>query len=186
MVTDARSRLDDIVERLDTRLARSRVLAELNELFRSGSPLDPAPDGFLTGRVLATSTFAPLDTFGLRARDIYMPWRGKSFSAGAGTGVNILPRSARMLIRLAWPSYDVEGETPVGIEAFPFRTWMGPGAVDPDVDVLKIDYDSDGNPRFIRRVLDELVAIGDGLYLGKVLLRSEGPYRCLGFFSLQH
>jgi hypothetical protein len=84
-----------------------------------------------------------------------------------------------------WPSYRLEpiGE---GYAAFRFRTYEGPGAVDPDRETLKIDYDSDDNPRFlIRDILDELVQIVPGAYIGKVLMRRKGGWRLTGYFALE-
>ncbi len=45
----------------------------------------------------------------------------------------------------------------------PFRIRRGLGQLEPSVDVLKIDYYFDANPRFvIRRILDELVEVEEG------------------------
>jgi hypothetical protein len=63
---------------------------------------------------------------------------------------------------------------------------VGPGALDPDLEVLKIDYDFEANPGLlIRRILDELVQVGRGVYLGKVLFRLGGRFHPIGFFSLE-
>jgi hypothetical protein len=65
---------------------------------------------------------------------------------------------------------------------------VSPGKVDPDRETLKIDYDSDENPGFlIRDILDELVQVVPGAYLGKVLLRRGGgeEWRLIGYFALQ-
>ena len=72
------------------------------------------------------------------------------------------------------------------VDAFRFRNRIEPGTLDPDVKVLKIDYDFEANPGFvIRRILDELVQVDDGLYLGKILFQWRGTLRRLGFFSLE-
>ncbi|HEX9236716.1 MAG TPA: hypothetical protein VF972_10610, partial [Actinomycetota bacterium] len=64
-------------------------------------------------------------------------------------------------------------------------TRVAPGAVDPDVEVLKIDYDFEANPGFlIRRILDEVVQVDAGTYLGKILFRIGPRLRPIGFFSL--
>jgi hypothetical protein len=69
--------------------------------------------------------------------------------------------------------------------ALQFRTYLGAGAHDPDVMVLKIDYDLDVNPRFVvRQVLDELVQVAEGYYLGKALLRWGKRWRCAAYFTL--
>ena len=71
------------------------------------------------------------------------------------------------------------------IEAFPFRTRIEAGAIDPAVQVLKIDYNFEANPGFIiQRILDELVQIDESLYLGKILFRTKKAWRPIGFFSL--
>ena len=52
--------------------------------------------------------------------------------------------------------------------------------------MLKIDYDLEVNPRFVvRDVLEELVQLSDGYYLGKALLHWRGQWRCAAFFTLQ-
>jgi hypothetical protein len=70
------------------------------------------------------------------------------------------------------------------LEAFPFRTCVARGELDSGVNVLKIDYDFEANPTLIRHILDELVQIAPGRYLGKVLFRSGSRYYRIGFFSL--
>jgi hypothetical protein len=89
-------------------------------------------------------------------------------------------------MRAVWRRYTPEYVGPDRVEAFPFRTRVAPGELDPGVDVLKIDYDFEANPDFmIRRILDELVQVAPGRYLGRVLLRLNGRFRPIGFFSLR-
>ena len=115
-----------------------------------------------------------------------MPWLGKSFDPQAMTGVNVLTTGARGPMRVVWPGYEPEREFADRIEAFPFRNRIAPGEVDPGVDVLKIDYDIAANPQFvIRRILDELVQVEEGFYLGKILFRRQGAWRPIGFFTLE-
>ncbi len=181
----ARARLQEIQDRLRPDVVRAAVLNELDTMFRAGSTPDPLPDGMLRGRLVTTSIWAPWDAFNLRVARRWMPWLGKSFDASAMGGVNVLHKSARGPLRALWPSYEPEREVDDRLEAFPFRTRVAPGEVDPAVDVLKIDYDFDANPQFIiRRILDELVDIDDGLYLGRVLFRTRDRFVPIGFFSL--
>ena len=50
--------------------------------------------------------------------------------------------------------------------AFAFKTSIDAGRVNPDRKVLKIDYNSPENPAFsIRRILDEVVQVKEGIYL---------------------
>jgi hypothetical protein len=181
----ARAALDDIEGRLQPKVMRSQALARLDELFRAGRVPDSPPDGFLEGRPLAVSASELLDRLGRRLGEIHMPWLGKVFDREAGRGVNVLTQRARPWMRILWPSYVPERELAERIEAFPFRTWVGSGAVDPQVGVLKIDYDSETNPDLVRRVVDEVVELSDGLYLGKVLFRWRFVQRPIGFFSLR-
>ena len=70
--------------------------------------------------------------------------------------------------------------------AFAFRTYVGPGKLDRDWQVLKIDYDLPENPRWtICRVLDEVVQVGDGRYLGKAHFHWWwGTWQLVAYFSL--
>jgi hypothetical protein len=184
--TDVRSRIVQLEDRLNPRRARAAVIDELNELFREGGPPDPAPDGLLRGRAVSSTISPTFDALGRRVAAMYMPWLGKKFDAQAGRGVNLLTASARKPMKLLWPSYEPDHIYADRIEAFPFSTRVDVGAVDPGLQVLKVDYDFDANPTFIiRRVLDELVDVGDGMYLGKVLYRLRGRFHLIGFFTLE-
>jgi len=182
----ARRRLEEAAEALRPDVTRPKAIAELERLFRKGSPPDPGPEGFLRGRLIATTTTGPLDAVAAFIAARWMPWQGKSFDPQSMTGCNRFTPDARVPLRVVWPSYEpirADGEV---VEAFPFRNRVESGAIDRDVKVLKIDYDFAANPGFlIRRILDELVQVDDALYLGKVLLRWRGSFRRVGFFSLE-
>ena len=184
--TGARSRVREIQDRLTPGVVRDRAIAELDELFRSGRAPDPLPDGMLAGRLVTMSLWGPSDRFVQRVARMWMPWLGKSFDPTRMEGVNVLTKNARGPLRALWPSYVPERELADRIEAFPFRTRIAPGELDPGVDVLKIDYDFEANPGFlIRRILDELVELDDGFCLGKILFRRQGAWLPIGFFSLE-
>ncbi len=118
--------------------------------------------------------------------DLWMPWLGKSFRPAEGSGINVMRRDARLPIVVMWPSIRPGAVDESRLEAFPFRLRRAPGELEPSVDVLKIDYDFDANPRFvIRRILDEVVEVEDGLYLGRVLYRWRGRFHRIGFFTLE-
>ena len=132
------------------------------------------------------SVARPADAAVRGIASLYMPWLGKSFDPSTQTGVNVLSPSARPPMKVLWPTYEAERTLADRIEAFPFRTRVGEAAVDPGVQVLKIDYDFEPNPELlIRRVLDELVQIDEGLYLGKILFRTKSGRHPIGYFSLQ-
>ncbi|MFL5797608.1 MAG: hypothetical protein ACJ77A_06700 [Actinomycetota bacterium] len=178
--------LDALADRLTPGRVRAEVLARFDEIFRAGSPPDPLPDGFLPGRLLATSIQPQLDAAIRGIASLWMPWRGKVFEAHTMTGVNRFLPNVRLPMRAVWPRYTPVATTARRVEAFPFRNRVAPGALDPDVEVEKIDYDFEANPDFmIRRILDELVQVAPGRYLGKILFRLGDRFHPIGFFSLR-
>lgn len=80
-------------------------------------------------------------------------WRGKEFSAQGQSGINLF-----------------EGKATTTSQ-YPFKTHTGPGVTDPEVTVLKIDYNVPTNPWWVRPILDEVVEVSPGHYLGKLQLR---------------
>jgi hypothetical protein len=184
--TGLRARLNEVEERLQARLARAGEVERLDELFVQGRAPDPAPDGFLAGRWLVISCSGVLDLFERGLAGIHMPWLGKSFAPATSTGVNVLTRPSRIPLALLGPAHDPRrGGSSGRVEAFPFRTRVGDSACDPGVRVLEIDYDRDPNPPWARRVLDELVELDAGLYLGKMLVRGREGFRPVGYFALE-
>jgi hypothetical protein len=178
--------LEDLARRLHPGANRAEVLGRFDELFRAGTAPDPLPEGFHPGRLLATSIWGPFDRFVQRLAGVWMPWQGKVFTRDASTGVNRFTPSARIALKTFFPKYTPEHADHARIDAFPFRTRVAPGELDPSVQVLKIDYDFEANPDFIiRRILDELVQVSSGVYLGKVLYRVRGRFYPIGFFSLR-
>lgn len=181
----ARQRLDALAAGLDPGVNRARVFGELERVFRAGLPPDPLPEGFLRGRLVATTTVAPLDALTRGLASVWMPWQGKVFDPAAMRGINRFREDVRTPMRVVWPSYAPVATDGDGLEAFVFQTRVAPGALDPDLRVLKIDYDFAFNPGFvIRRILDEVVQVADGVLLGKVLMRARERFHRVGFFSL--
>jgi hypothetical protein len=179
-------RLARAESRLDPKIMQTEAIAELDELFRGGAAPDPQPDGMHPGRLVTMSVTRPTDAVVRSIAGLYMPWLGKSFDAETQSGINVLAANARTPMKALWPRYTPVREFADRIECFPFSTRIEGGAVDPELQVLKIDYDSEANPDFIiRRILDELVQVDDGLYLGKILFRTKHSWKPIGFFSLE-
>ncbi len=175
-----------LADRLDPRRNRTQVLSRLNEIYRSGTAPDPLPDGFMPGRLLAMSVQPQLDATVRRIASLWMPWQGKVFDPDAMTGVNRFLPNSRIPMKVVFPTYTPETVTVSKIEAFPFRNRVAPGAVDPDLETFKIDYDFDANPGFlIRRILDEVVQIAPGRLLGKILFRVGDRFHLIGYFALR-
>jgi len=166
---------------------RKRGFATLNEIFRSGSPPNPPLNGGYTGKLVALDVAPGLNQLIEMITSRWMPWKGKSFDAAQASGVNIFTRDSLMLAHIFWPLYrDYKDESMERYRAFTFRTHLAPGLTDPDRQVLKLDYNLEGNPSLsVRRVLDELVQVDTSLYLGKAHLKWWwGKWQLVAYFSL--
>jgi hypothetical protein len=164
---------------------RGRALTELDECFRLGST--PAGlSGPLEGRVLTTTLGYGLDAITMGLARLWMPWKGKALDPDTKEGRNLFSPEFRWAMRVLWPGYeDVEPAGAGRMSTFRFTTWEGPGALHPDVTTFKIDYDHEGSPGFlIRPILDELMEIERGLFLGQALLHRKGGLRRVAWFSL--
>jgi hypothetical protein len=162
-------------------------LERLNELFRSGTPPAAPLDGRYAGALIALDIAPGFTALAKGIASRWLPWKGKTFDAAAQSGDNIFTRDSLLLARVYWPFYrGYTDDGPAAYRAFAFRTYLAPGRADPDRRVLKIDYDLPANPRLsIRRVLDELVQLDDGLYLGKAYLKWWwGRWQMVAFFTL--
>ncbi len=79
-------------------------------------------------------------------------WKGKSFESAKTGGINVFEDNG------------------VETKKYPFHTYRAKGLTD-KMDVLKIDYASGENPWWLRPILDELVQVEPGKYLGKMQAR---------------
>jgi len=166
---------------------RAMGLAALDDLFTCGVVPQPSLNGRLRGELVALDIAPGLTqlTQGIIGR--WLPWKGKRFEPRSSIGDNIFTRDSMPLGRIIWPLY--RGYVDDGAEtyrAFTFRTYVGPGLVNPTTNVFKIDYDLPINPSVtIRRVLDELVQLADGYYLGKAHVHWWwGRWQTVAYFSL--
>ncbi|MBA2485351.1 MAG: hypothetical protein H0V35_04495 [Nitrospira sp.] len=95
-------------------------------------------------------------------------WKGKKLQAKDQAGINLFAGE--------------KGDE----ERYPFKTDHTKGLRDPDLDVLRIDYDLSGNPFWLRPITDEIVEVEKGKYLGKVHLRILPNYPfTMGYFRLE-
>ena len=184
---EAWSKILDLGER--ARHDRSGAIAELEALFRSGRPSE-GMNGPTEGRLVTFTVHPRFDNAVAALTGRWMPWAGKRFNAAERRGDNLLARSARAPSKVLWPLYKMK-EAEGRLTAFDFNTWIEPGAVDPDLEVLVIDYASvDSNPRLvIKQIRDELVEVAPGAHLGKMLWRQgkgeNARYTLLAFFALK-
>ena len=165
---------------------RAGALRDLEACFRDG--VTPAGLGGVTsGRLLTTTVGWGLDVVAMGLARIWLPWRGKTFDQDAKEGRNLFSDGAAIPMRVLWPSYqDRRPERPGVFSSFPFSTWEGRSrlAAGQD-DVLMIDYARPDSPWLVRDVVDELVRIDDGMYLGQALLRWRGEHRRVAWFELR-
>lgn len=169
------------------RLDRAEGLEELERCFAGGT-VPAGLRGPLRGRLLATTVGRGLDPLFEGLARAWMPWQGKTFDPQLADGRNLFSPAVRRMTRVTLPGYhEVRDEAPGQVSAFRFQTSAGSSALDPAVEVLRIDYRAVAeNPDWpVRRVLDELVAVEDGLFLGQALMRWRGALRRAAWFSLE-
>lgn len=187
-----KTRTESVIERIHiaqnlVKINRAQGLNALNDLFRSGTAPSLSLDGRYAGELIALDVAPGLTQIAQAVCSVWMPWKGKTFDASRSEGINIFHRSSYALAHIFWPLYrGYQDDTVETYRAFAFHTYIAPGKADPDREVLKIDYDILGNPgASIRRVLDELVQVDEGYYLGKAHLKWwTGTWQMVAYFSL--
>ncbi len=165
---------------------RVGALAQLDACF-AGAVAPGVLDGPYEGRFLATTVGGRADRLISAVAKAWMPWRGKTFDGAVRQGRNRFSGPAGPVLRLFFNGdRDVAGDRPGETTAFRFLTSFGPGTLRPEVRVMRIDYDLPDNPRWpIRRVLDELVTVDDGVFLGQALMHRRGRWSRAAWFSLR-
>ncbi|MDP8927901.1 MAG: hypothetical protein M3O70_04795 [Actinomycetota bacterium] len=165
---------------------RATAAARLHACFCAGEAPE-ALDGRTSGQFLTTTLGAGVDQLFQPLARIWMPWKGKIFDATGASGWNWFADSARGVVRLFFPNYEGVSDDHAGtFTAFRFRTTPARSQLLADVEVLRIDYDLPENPSWpVRQIVDELVRIGDGTYLGQALLRRGKGWVRVGWFALE-
>ncbi len=122
----------------------------------------PEQEQFLSGHIPASS---PEGFYkGSQTLSSRTSWEGKIFFPESNTGINRFG----------------------GTEKYPFKTYTGKGVQDTELETFKIDYQVEGNPFWVRPVVDEVVEVGPGKFLGKVHYRFiPGHPFTIGYFSLE-
>lgn len=166
-----------------TKTLQRATWEELEMLFQGGKPPKDL-QGFYRGRLLATR-INPLTNFVMTIlKKRLMPWKGKTFDSKKRKGVNIVSRKASFLFRFQnLPSNTKpNGKT---LEVFPFKIRQGRSLTSKKNRVYIIDYDTPKNPPGVRKIVDELVKVGDNLYLGKAQLAFSKNAKTVAYFYLQ-
>jgi hypothetical protein len=95
-------------------------------------------------------------------------WKGKVCERASLSGINL---------------FDDAG---LEKKKYPFQMYKARGLRDPELAVIRIDYDSSGNPFWVRMVLDEIVQTSPDHYFGKVHVRLfPGVPFTVGFFRME-
>ena len=180
----------DIIHQAQQLLKQNRRqgLNALNDIFRAGQVPNPPLDGRHIGEVVALDLAPGLTQLTELITAVWMPWQGKRLDSAKAEGDNIFSRGSLTVAHIVWPFYrELVDEGAGTFRAFRFRTYVAPGRVDTDRDVLKIDYDRPSNPGLtIRPILDELVQVAEGYYLGKVHFKWWwGRWQMIAYFSLR-
>lgn len=120
---------------------------------------------FLSGQLPKT----PMDgLYKGKVNGLKTDWQGKQFDATNSTGVNIFGQGDQMT------------------QAFPFKTYVGKGLIDPRLDVFKIDYSQTKDKWWARFILDEVVEVAPGKFLGKLSIQViKGMPFAMGYFELE-
>lgn len=141
--------------------------------FVAGKLPDPPPDGFYKGTAHL-----------LGGRPV--PWLGKSFERNNHLGFNIFTPTGAKLLKIMTPFYKLFRQNGDGnTDAYYFKTFASSGFRDKQIETFKLDYDAPENPFLIRIILDEIVEIESGEYLGKVHMKVfPGFYATIGYFGL--
>jgi hypothetical protein len=167
------------------RLDRPLGLTEVQACFAGGKAAEGLV-GFRKGRLVATTVGYGLDGVFEGLARLWLPWKGKEFSRHAAEGVNLFTPGGRRGVRATFPRYRGLADGEEGSSAFRFETSIVPSVTHPALSVLRLDYHSvEENPSLVRSVLDELVQVDDGLYLGQALMRWGGRLRRVAWFSLE-
>lgn len=118
--------------------------------------------------------------------DKRVPWLGKRFDRQQQFGFNVFTPLGAKILKFASPFYrkfSVNEEN--NVHAYYFKTWIGKGKKDKQLDVLKLDYAAPENPLFIRIILDEVVEIAPQQFLGKIHVKLlPGFFVTIGYFGL--
>ncbi len=111
-----------------------------------------------------------LDGFQKGSANFYTgSWQGKTFDVHAESGINNF------------------GTGSTSTEKYSFKTYTGTDLQSKNLEVFKIDYQNGKNSWWISPLLDEVVEVAPGQYLGKIYYRLIPKYPfVLGYFNLEN
>jgi len=153
----------------------------LQNEFLSGTVPDTL-DGFYQGKIEYIEPENLTESFLTILCGFWSPWKGKYFYRN-GKGDNVLSDILMWATRF-WFRDLAENKSSDGkFHAFPFQTSVGQ-SLSGDRPVLRLDYNLEQNPPFIRSIIDELAWTADGSYLGVTYVKKADEYRLFLYFRL--
>lgn len=155
----------------------------LDDSFKNGT-LPKKLNGFYRGKLEVLYPKTVIERIGNIAFKIWLPWYGKELDTKKNTGLNHVPAILDPIVRARYGDSVILGKTGAALQVFPFKTSNAKGLKD-TIKVLRLDYDIPQNPQSIRNIVDELVEIKPGEYLGKAYTKEGKALRLLAFFSLR-
>lgn len=94
-------------------------------------------------------------------------WKGKTLTRSSHMGINRFLKDG------------------VSSENYPFAFSLGKGLRDTNLDVIILNYNQEGNPWWLKYIVDEMVETSSQHYLGKVHVKiSPSIVFTLGYFTL--
>ncbi len=140
--------------------------------------------GFYKGELARLFPSSLAETAGALFLNIWMPWKGKFFYPEQQLGDNILSPKLQYFIQFLYRDFGVEKPADGKFHAFPFQTYVMPGLMD-SINVMHLSYDLPQNPPVVRKIIDELVLVGDHEYLGKAYMTNKNIPRLFAYFRLK-
>lgn len=139
-------------------------------------------NGFYSGELLEFRPGNTVESIAKLILQFFVPWKGKVFDLERNRGDNIIPTAIAPLIQIV--NKKLVGEKEYGgTHAIPFKTSIQKGLLDP-IKVFQLNYDLPINPPRVRKIIDELVEIGEKDYLGKAHIVSGRKIRTVAYFRL--
>lgn len=155
----------------------------LQNEFLKGSA-DIGLTGFYKGELTRLFPASIPEIVGALLLNIWLPWHGKFFYPQEQLGDNIMSSKLASFIKFLYRDFSVTKPADGKFHAFPFHTYAMPGLLDP-INVLQINYDLPQNPPVVRKIIDELVLVGDHEYLGKCYFVNNNMPRLVAYFRLK-
>lgn len=95
-------------------------------------------------------------------------WQGKTFMRTENAGINRFLENGAIVTK------------------YPFKTYVGKGLRNEELDVIKLDYNQPGNPWWLQYIVDEIVLVAPAKYLGKVHIHlMSGVTFSVGYFTIE-